>query len=360
MAKGAAAAAVALALAVLPMAARAADSVAPRELEQAVRQTMQSPEYNWRIPPPATAASDTPWIILATDRAIAALHSAVKWMGMEIDQACCGGFSAGWISILLPGGQAPAAALHWSVWVLIGLALALTGWAVWRAIKQRSKKAKDAARPATVSVRLDDEDLTADRLPEAGWLEMAERCLSDGNLRLALRAFYLANLAWLGRHEFLTIDPGRTDREFEVELRRTARHAPEAQKLFSANVRAFERVWYGLHEVLQEEAAGIPPAGGRDEDPFERRGRRMSRAWRSWALALLVGVAAFSGASSASSIASLPRANFIRNSPPCAPTAWAPGCFSTAWGRCLGLPWSAISCRWSFCRATASPWCCWG
>jgi len=110
-----------------------------------------------------------------------------------------------------------------------------------------------AARPATVPIRLDDEDLTADRLPEAGWLEMAERCLRDNNLRLALRAFYLANLAWLGRQEFLSIDPGKTNREFELELRRRARQSPAARELFSANVRAFERVWYGLHEVLEGE-----------------------------------------------------------------------------------------------------------
>ena len=262
MAKGAAAAVVLL-LAVLPVVAQAAGSVTPRELEQAVRQTLQSPEYNWRIPPPATAASDTPWIILATDRAIAALDSAVKWLGHAIDRLLRWIFGGLNLNPVAGGGQAPAAALHWSVWVLIGLALALTGWAVWRAIKQRSKQAKDAARPATVSVRLDDEDLTADRLPEAGWLEMAERCLSDGNLRLALRAFYLANLAWLGRHEFLTIDPGRTDREFEMELRRTARHAPEAQTLFSANVRSFERVWYGLHEVLE---GGPQEFGARAEE----------------------------------------------------------------------------------------------
>jgi hypothetical protein len=253
VAKSAAAAAILLALTVLPVMARAADSVRPRELEQAVRQTMQSPEYNWRIPPPATAASATPWIVVATDRAIAAIDSALKWLGNAIDRLLrwiLGGLN---LNPVPGGGQAPATALHWSVWVLIGLAVALTGWVVWRAIQLRSRKAKTTPHPATVPIRLDDEDLTADRLPEAGWVEMAERCLSDGNLRLALRAFYLANLAWLGRCEFLTIDPGKTNREFEVELRRRARHAPEAQALFSANVRAFERAWYGLHDVLEEE-----------------------------------------------------------------------------------------------------------
>jgi len=249
---GGAAAAVMLALAVLPVVARAADAVRPRELEQAVRRTMQSPEYNWRIPPPATAASSTPWIVLATDRAIAAVQSAMKWIGRTIDRLLRWIFGGLRVSPMPLGGRAPSTALHWSVWVLIGLAVALTGWVVWRAIELRPKT-KTAARPAAAPVRLDDEALTADRLPEAGWIEMAERCLADGNLRLALRAFYLANLAWLGRREFLSIDPGKTNREFEIELRRRARQSPEARELFSANVRAFERAWYGLHDVREGE-----------------------------------------------------------------------------------------------------------
>jgi hypothetical protein len=248
-----AATAVVLMLAVPPVVARAADSVGPRELEQAVRQTMQSPEYNWRIPPPANAASKTPWIVQATDRAIAAVESAMKWAGKTIDRLLRWIFGGLNLSPMPLGGRAPAAALHWSVWVLIGLAVALTSWVLWRALVSRRKKPGVAAHTPIVPIRLDDEGLTADRLPEAGWLEMAERCLTDGNLRLALRAFYLANLAWLGRQEFLTIDPGRTNREFEIELRRKARQSPLARELFAANVRAFERAWYGLHDVLAED-----------------------------------------------------------------------------------------------------------
>ena len=260
IAKGAATAFV-VALAALPVVARAADGGGSRELEQAVRQTMQSPEYNWRIPPPATAASGVPWIVVATDRAIAAIRSALDWAGDMIDRLLRWIFGGLGLSPMPLGGQAPAAALHWSVWALIGLALALAGWVVWRALRLRRKKPGPAAGPSVAPVRLDDEDLTADRLPEAGWLEMAERCLTDGNLRLALRAFYLANLAWLGRREFLILNPSKTNREFEVELRRRARQSPEARELFSANVRAFERAWYGLHEVFEEDALAFRQRG---------------------------------------------------------------------------------------------------
>ena len=83
---------------------------------------------------------------------------------------------------------------------------------------------------------------------------MASRFRADGNLRLALRAYYLANLAWLGAAGFLTIHAGRTKSEYESELRRKTRAVSEARDLFAANVAAFERVWYGLRDVTQQDA----------------------------------------------------------------------------------------------------------
>jgi hypothetical protein len=258
MGKGAAAAVVVLALALVgPMVvARAADAVGPGELERAVRQAMQSPEYNWRIPPPAEAASDTPWIVTATDRAILAVQAALKWIWKWVDKLLHWIFGGLGLDPMSVGGQAPSAALHWSVWVLIALALGIAGWVAWRARRMRRKKSKRPAR-TLATVRLEDEGLTADRLPEEEWLELAERALASGDRRLALRAFYLANLAWLGRQEFLTIHPGKTNREFETELRRKARMAPEARERFAANVWAFERAWYGLHDVFEEDIAAF-------------------------------------------------------------------------------------------------------
>ncbi len=57
---------------------------------------------------------------------------------------------------------------------------------------KRAKEVEDAAADAVTAIRLDAEDLTADRLPEDQWLALAERALSEQNPRLALRAFYLA------------------------------------------------------------------------------------------------------------------------------------------------------------------------
>jgi hypothetical protein len=150
-------------------------------------------------------------------------------------------------------GAPPAAGLHWSLYALTSVVVlaALGIW--WRKRRSTHKKADgEAARLASL-IRLDAEDLTPDRLPEERWLELAEQCLREENFRLALRALYLANLAWLGRCEFLTIDPGKTNREYEWELKRRARAFPEARGLFAGNVATFERTWYGLHDVARED-----------------------------------------------------------------------------------------------------------
>jgi hypothetical protein len=128
----------------------------------------------------------------------------------------------------------------------------VAGWIAWRRRWFQRARRKPAAS-ALEAVLLDAEDLTADRLPEESWLELAARMLQEENFRLALRAYYLANLAWLGRHEFLTIDSGKTNREYELELRRKARAFTEPRQLFAANIAAFERAWYGQHAVSADD-----------------------------------------------------------------------------------------------------------
>jgi hypothetical protein len=262
------AAGILLALAAFAQTGRAADAVSPGELERAVRQTMQAPEYNWRIPPPESAGGSTPWIVTATERAIRAVRSAVQWAGKMIDRVLRWIFGGPALSPMPVGGQTPGAALHWSVWAMIAVAAGLAGWALSRALAGRKRGSTPG--PAPAPVRLEDDTLTADRLPEDAWLAMAERCLAEGNVRLALRAFYLANLAWLGREGLLTIQAGRTNRDFERELLRRARQSPEARELFSANVRSFERAWYGMHEVA-----------GKDAIEFRRRGEEIKARLRS-------------------------------------------------------------------------------
>jgi hypothetical protein len=233
-------------------------AVSPQRLEQSVRQAMQAPEYDWRLPiPPAVAPQNVPWLVRVTDRFIDGIQSVLRAIGKAIDRFF------DWLRQILSltpaprTGTMPSAGLHWGLYILIGFVVFLAAWIAWRRRWFRRARPQPVAAPGLEAVRLDAGDLSADRLPEERWLELAARSLEEENFRFALRAFYLANLAYLGRSRFLTIHPGKTNREYELELRRKARAFAEARDLFALNIAAFESAWYGLHEVGAEDVSGF-------------------------------------------------------------------------------------------------------
>ena len=229
-------------------------AVPATQLEQSVRQAMQASEYDWRLPVPAAPAPQgIPWLVRVTDRLIEGLKS----IGRD-RQGHRRVFRLAAQTVRRVG----CSARRWAPQKRFAMAAlssdrlrALSGrWYAWR--RRWFQRARPRpAKPSLEAVRLDAEELTADRLPEESWLELAARSIGERNFRFALRAYYLANLAWLGRNQYLTIHPGRTNREYELELRRKARPFAEARQLFAANIVAFERAWYGEHDVSADNAA---------------------------------------------------------------------------------------------------------
>ncbi len=232
----------------------------PAELERALREAMQNPAYDWRLPPPSGAVAKPSWLVSFIDRMVlgtqAVFHQVGEWL-KRLFEALSGRSTP----VAIPGAP-PSAGLHWSLYVLMTVVIMAAIWIVWRKLRMKHPRAKNASE-VVQAVPLEADRLTADRLPEEKWNELAEQSLRAGDGRIALRAFYLASLAWLGRREFLALDPGKTDREYELELQRRARGYPDARKLFSANTAAFERAWYGMHEVRPEEIGAFR---GRIED----------------------------------------------------------------------------------------------
>jgi hypothetical protein len=81
---------------------------------------------------------------------------------------------------------------------------------------------------------------------------MAREQLAAGDLRLALRALYLASLAHLAERGLVKLEKFKSNRDYEREVLRRARALPEVRDAFSDNVGAFDRAWYGLHEVTRD------------------------------------------------------------------------------------------------------------
>lgn len=232
----------------------AASSISAGDLQQAVQKAMQAPEYSWRLPKaPETGFRGTPWVIAVTERILHAGAAAIDWISRAVSTVLRWLFGHLGVSPESEGGAAPRTAIHWSVYLLIAVAAIAILLFSWRKQIFRRRRHPAAALAESAPIQLEDENVSADRLPESRWLEMAASLLHAENFRLALRAFYLANLAWLGQGRWLTIDAGKTNREYEIELQRRARDAAEARALFAQNIAAFEQCWYGMHRVARED-----------------------------------------------------------------------------------------------------------
>jgi hypothetical protein len=102
--------------------------------------------------------------------------------------------------------------------------------------------------------------LVASEHSEDEWFALAIRLEKEGELRLALRAVYLALLAGLAQRQWLTIRRDRTNREYLNEFTRRWRRRPQAAveahaevpETLRSSLRQFDRVWYGSHAVTPE------------------------------------------------------------------------------------------------------------
>jgi hypothetical protein len=84
------------------------------------------------------------------------------------------------------------------------------------------------------------------------WTRLGREFRQRGELRLALRAFYLASLSHLAAKGLVTVARFKSNRDYERELRRRGHAFPDLLPLFGENVGVFDRVWYGLHQVSIE------------------------------------------------------------------------------------------------------------
>jgi hypothetical protein len=73
--------------------------------------------------------------------------------------------------------------------------------------------------------------------------------MARGDYRMALRAYFLASLAFLAARELLAIGRSKTNLDYLREVRRRARSVSGLDALFAGGVQSFESAWYGLHDV---------------------------------------------------------------------------------------------------------------
>jgi hypothetical protein len=247
----------------IPAGSRAATDVAPSEpanarqipateLDSAIQKVIQQKKYTWRMPREKVREDSGEEGIIArflrkVGRMIRTwLQNAWEWILERLREL----FNRSRSRSGSGSGYGWMVSLQLLLYTLIAVAIVCLLILLYRALLSRRKKAQlIVAEPVQPIPDLRDENIAADQLPEDGWTTLARELLARGELRLALRAFYLASLAHLAGRNLIRIARFKSNRDYEHELKRRGHSFPGLLSTFGNNVSIFERTWYGLHEI---------------------------------------------------------------------------------------------------------------
>jgi hypothetical protein len=246
--------------AVAPPAVQTASSgIAPSDLDRSIREVIAKREYSWLMPKEKIVPEEEKGIV---GRFIAAVKDTLRdWLrpaGKWIDKAL------NWLAERILGWLVPSHAekkaegdwiepLRIALLALIAAAAAFLLFALWRVYRSRRGEKPAAALPLAASAPdITREETQADELPADGWIGMGDDFAARGDMRSALRAYFLAILALLARRNAIVIARFKSNREYERELYRKAHQAPELLAAFSGNMHLFEGIWYGAHEATAD------------------------------------------------------------------------------------------------------------
>ncbi|MBK8000768.1 MAG: DUF4129 domain-containing protein [Verrucomicrobia bacterium] len=222
------------------------------ELNRSIDDVIQQREYSWRLPREVLRDSNnhTKGFIEAFFEQI---EKGMRAVGELIQDLI------NWVRSLGKGPSLPSSsgfsianAIQGIVTLLLIALVGLIIWFIYRLWKRHELSQPIDAVPAAAVPDLTDESVGAEQLPEDGWMSLGRDLLQRGELRLALRAFYLASLAHLAERELITLAKFKSNLDYQREVQRRGHALASVPELFARNVSAFERSWYGPHEVTPE------------------------------------------------------------------------------------------------------------
>lgn len=224
--------------------------VDPEALGQQIEKVMSQSEYVWRMPPAEDAASGTGFFhqlsqgIVDSVRQIGKLiRDFFDWVERQLSDQADAGKSNN--SVGLPYDT-----------ILLGLGIAIALFLGYLLIRNMRKKPKTATADESVApaaLDLESETVVATDLPEDQWLVLAREYVEKGDLRLALRAYYLSLLVMLENKALIKVTRAKSNLDYLGEVARRRHAFPGLVKAFQSNIQLFERSWYGLYAVGHEE-----------------------------------------------------------------------------------------------------------
>mgnify|MGYP000912626177 CR=1 FL=1 len=134
--------------------------------------------------------------------------------------------------------------------VLIVVYFAVRAWRMYQPLEALEGSTDSSAE---VVPDLNSEDVAADLLPRNRWVEMARELIAKGEYRLALRAYFLAQLSALASEGIVVIRLAKSNREYSDEISRRAHGQLDLLERYRQEVHLFESVWYGGRSTGPEE-----------------------------------------------------------------------------------------------------------
>lgn len=248
---------VSLCLNPLTFMAQAQAPVSSLELDRSIEETMSRREFTWRMPRETLQPDenkDKGPLEAAVDWLIEMLGKGIKKIGNWITKFI------EWLEGMLPkpDNKTETSNGNWItpvrivLIILLILLLAVLAYIfvrIWQ--RRRTPPVEIVSARAAPTPDLTDESVKADDLSTNRWLALAGELAEKGELRLAMRALYLATLAHLAGHEMITIEVYKSNLEYERELKRRAHEHKELLAIFSTSLNFFERVWYGMYRITR-------------------------------------------------------------------------------------------------------------
>lgn len=221
-------------------------------LDEALDRVLEGRRYAWRAPRERPEGESAVGLLIqsVTDRIIAGLRALRKniegifdWLFDKARGRAGGDGDGSGINLDI---------LRLTIYVLLGalfVLLIVLAWRTWRRKEPAMIIARKAADPLP---DLEEENTSADELPQEGWLRMARDLSEGGDYRLAMRAFFFAGLARLSERNFIRITRYKSNRDYARELERVDHEAPGILSSYRKGVGIFEAVWYGTHRATPE------------------------------------------------------------------------------------------------------------
>ncbi len=219
------------------------------ELNRSIDKIIQQREYSWRLPREVVEESGA-----TTKGFFAALAEQLGRAGRAVGETIKDAWD--WFRSLFRGASPPSTggfsfteAVRAIVILVLVALVGLVAWLLYKLWKRHQQSPLVEAIAAGAVPDLTDESVGADQLPQDGWMQLGHELLQRGELRLALRAFYLASLAHLAERELITLAKFKSNLDYQRELQRRGHALAGVPELFARHVAIFERSWYGPHAV---------------------------------------------------------------------------------------------------------------